>query len=58
MSNINSFKLAKGNGRVRKAARIAAVNKRARRKSKWQLLGDVSARDFDVVRANTLSSLI
>ena len=58
MSNINSFKSAKGNGRVRKTARIAAVNKQVRKKSTWDLPEEFSARDFDFVRARTLSSQI
>jgi hypothetical protein len=44
--------------RVHSEAMIAAKNKRADRKSKWQMPEDFSAKDFDFVRVRTLSSLI
>ncbi|MDH3316741.1 MAG: hypothetical protein OEQ39_23360 [Gammaproteobacteria bacterium] len=58
MSSIKSFKSNKGNGRVRKAAIIAAKNKQAELESKRQLPEEFSAKDFDFVRARTLSSQI
>jgi hypothetical protein len=58
MSRIKSLESVKGNDWVRKAAIIAAMNKQAELKSKRQLPEDFSAKDFDFVRARTLSSQI
>ena len=58
MSIVKSSELTKDKGWVRKAAMIAAMNKQADLKSKQQLPEDFSAKNFDFVRARTLSSQI